>query len=85
MGKLTKLIALIALCLGVAACSVLPRGAPIQNEVTKGAGAPDADFAVYPVSKAFLPSVAEWPDTGERHYGWLPHGHGSNRADHSAR
>ncbi|MEP3442466.1 MAG: polysaccharide biosynthesis/export family protein [Sulfitobacter sp.] len=78
MFKLTKFAVLAALCLGVAACAALPRGAPIQAEITRGASAPDADFAVYTVSKALLPSIAEWPTAGERQYDWLPHSHGSN-------
>lgn len=77
MGKLIKFTTLIALCLSVAACGSLPRGAPIQAEVTRGANAPEADFAVYPVSKALLPSLSEWPTT-ERRFEWLPHSHGSN-------
>lgn len=78
MGKFTKYIMCIALGLTLVACGSLPRGAAIQAEIIKGADAPEADFAVYPVSKAFLPSVAEWPRTGERHYSWLPHSHGSS-------
>jgi polysaccharide export outer membrane protein len=78
MGKITKYILWITLCVTVAACGTLPRGAAIQTEITKGADKPEADFAVYPVSKAFLPSVAEWPKTGERGYNWLSHSHGSN-------
>lgn len=78
MGKLTRHILWVTLCVSVAACGNLPRGAAIEAEITKGADQPEADFAVYPVSKAFLPSVAEWPNTGERHYGWLSHSQGSN-------
>jgi polysaccharide export outer membrane protein len=78
MAKITKYILWIALCVTVAACGTLPRGAAIQAEIIKGADEPEADFAVYPVSKAFLPSVAEWPKTGERGYSWLSHSHGSN-------
>lgn len=78
MSNFTKHIFWIVLCLTMAACGTLPRGAAIQAEITKGANAPEADFAVYPVSKAFLPSLAEWPTTGERHYGWIPHNTGSN-------
>ncbi|MCX7566009.1 polysaccharide export protein [Sulfitobacter sp. F26169L] len=78
MRKLTKYLLWIALCGTLAACGALPRGAAIQSEVTKGADQPEADFAVYPVTKAFLPSVSEWPDTGARHYGWLSHSHGTN-------
>lgn len=78
MGNFFKFVALIALSLSLAACGSLPRGAAIQAEIIKGADAPEADFAVYPVSKAFLPSLSEWPRTGERHYSWLSHSHGSN-------
>lgn len=78
MSKLTKHILWIVLGLTLAACGTLPRGAAIQAEIIKGAEAPEADFSVYPVSKAFLPSLAEWPTTGERKYGWLAHSHGSN-------
>lgn len=78
MGNFTKYILWLALAVSVAACGTLPRGAALQSEITKDADNPEADFAVYPVSKAFLPSVAEWPSTGERHYGWLSHSHGSN-------
>ncbi|KIN74320.1 hypothetical protein [Sulfitobacter guttiformis] len=68
MGKLTRHTLLIAIAIAFAACGTLPRGAAIQAEITKGVNQPEADFAVYPVSKAFLPSLATWPDTGERHY-----------------
>lgn len=78
MGKLTKYFLCVAISLAVTACGTLPRGAAIQAEIIKGADQPEADFAVYPVSKAFLPSLSEWPSTGERHYGWLNHSHGSN-------
>ena len=78
MRRLTKHILWIVLGLTVAACGTLPRGAAIQAEVLKGAEEVEADFAVYPVSRAFLPSLAEWPTTGERQYGWLSHSHGSN-------
>ncbi|MGJ8596831.1 polysaccharide biosynthesis/export family protein [Sulfitobacter sp.] len=78
MGKLTKYLLCITVAVALSACSTLPRGAAIQAEITKGANQPEADFAVYPVSKAFLPSLAEWPSTGERQYGWLGHSHGSS-------
>lgn len=78
MGRLTKYILCFAISLAVSACGTLPRGAAIQAEITKGADQPEADFAVYAVSKTFLPSLAEWPSTGERKYGWLAHSHGSN-------
>jgi len=78
MSNLTKYILWIVLSLTLAACGTLPRGAAIQAEITKGANAPEADFAVYPVTKELLPSLAAWPNTGEREYSWLSHSHGSN-------
>lgn len=78
MGNLSKYFLWVTLSLALAACGTLPRGAAIQAEITKGVNQPDADFAVYPVSKAFLPSLASWPETGERHYGWLGHSNGSS-------
>lgn len=78
MIKLTKHILWIVLCLTVTACGPLPRGAAIQSEITKGADKAEADFAVYPITKAFLPSLREWPKTGERSYSWLSHSSGSN-------
>lgn len=78
MSALTKHILWIVLCFTVAACGTLPRGAAIQSEIIKGSDQAEADFAVYPISKSFLPSLAEWPTVGERSYGWLPHSHGSN-------
>jgi len=78
MSKLFKYVLWATLCVSLAACGNLPRGAAIQAEVIKGADEHEADFAVYSVSKAFLPSLSDWPRTGERDYGWLSHSHGSN-------
>jgi polysaccharide export outer membrane protein len=78
MRRLTKAVLCIALSLGLAACGNLPRGAAIQSEIISGADQPDADFTVYSVSKPFLPTISNWPSTGERQYGWLSHSHGSN-------
>ena len=68
----------VLLTLSLAACSSLPRGAAVESEILRTADAPDADIAVYPVTRAFLPSVQHWPATGARRYGWLGHSHGSN-------
>jgi len=78
MGNLAKLVFGLILCVTLAACSTLPRGAAIRSEVIGNADKPNADFAVYPVSKAFLPSLEAWPNTGQKDYGWLSHSHGSN-------
>jgi polysaccharide export outer membrane protein len=70
----------IGLCLALtlAACSTLPRGAPVDSEILRSANDPNADFAIYPVTRAFLPSLKEWPTIGTRSYGWIGHSHGSS-------
>ncbi|WP_156874831.1 polysaccharide biosynthesis/export family protein [Sulfitobacter alexandrii] len=70
-------------CLGIllvtalSACSQLPRGAAVQNEITRNADAPTSDIAVYPVTRAFLPSVQQWPSVGEQRHGWIGSTRGS--------
>ncbi|UWR22565.1 polysaccharide export protein [Sulfitobacter sp. S190] len=78
MRKSIRYATFIAAGLLLAACSTLPRGAAVEREITRTADAPDADFALYPITRAFLPSVAEWPATGQPHHGWLAHSHGSS-------
>lgn len=78
MKHLSKLFLSALMALSLAACSNLPRGAAIQKEVTKEAAAPDADIAVYPVTRAFLPSIAQWPRNGDTRYGWIGASQGSN-------
>jgi len=69
-NKITK-GAILALLLTLSACS-LPRGAALQSEILKGAEAEVPEFAVYPVSKAFLPVAANWPETGATPHNWVP-------------
>ena len=54
----------------LAACSTVPRGAPLQVEIISQAESSDAEFAVYPVTRAFLPTVREWPVIGEPEMSW---------------
>lgn len=64
------LIALLGLL--PAACGHLPGGAPVTKDVIREAGAPMPDLAVYPVTRAFLPTVAQWPVTGQHErLGWI--------------
>lgn len=71
-----RIVAIIALGLGLAACT-LPRSAPVQKELLRGANTDEADFAVYEVTRAFLPSVAQWPRTGSQpNYKWIGHAGG---------
>ncbi|MEK0165821.1 polysaccharide biosynthesis/export family protein [Phaeobacter sp. JH18-32] len=64
MRRLTLLLAALGLALLPAACGRLPGGAPASEEILKTADDADADFALYPVTRAFLPTVAHWPETG---------------------
>ncbi|MQQ09550.1 polysaccharide export protein [Epibacterium sp. SM1979] len=61
-----------------AACSRLPGGAPASREILREAQEVDADFALYSVTRAFLPSVAHWPETGrQEHLNWLSRSQGA--------
>lgn len=61
-----KALALLAgLMVALAGCGTeLPRGAANEGEILRGAGDVGAGFAVYPVTRNLLPSVAQWPRTG---------------------
>ena len=68
MGFQFKHVVLAMLALSLAACSNLPRGAAVEREILETADAPDTDIAVYPVTRAFLPSYTTWPsNNGHRH------------------
>ena len=72
MRFLTTALSLTVLCLLGAACSRLPAGAPVVEDVVKQSSEADADFALYPVTRAFLPTVAKWPGTGrQERLGWI--------------
>ena len=50
----------------------------MRREILRGADSATADFAVYPVTRAFLPVVAEWPVVGALpNDGWIGSGGGS--------
>lgn len=72
MRRLIRPLAtLLALAL-LAACGRLPASGPVARDVTRAAEAPLPDLAVYPVTRAFLPTVAQWPATGsQERLGWI--------------
>ncbi|NVK15314.1 MAG: polysaccharide biosynthesis/export family protein [Rhodobacteraceae bacterium] len=75
MRKIPLLIAALGIALLPAACSRLPGGAPASEEILKESGEADADFALYKVNRALLPTVAAWPPTGKQErLSWL-HAH----------
>lgn len=69
---ITKAVLCAVITLAVAACDALPRGAPVEREVVEAASGEIADFAVYPVTRALVPVIADWPRTGERNLNWIP-------------
>lgn len=73
-----RILAFLGLSAVLAACASLPSGAPEREEILKQAEDGGESFAVYPVTRAFLPTVAQWPATGkDRKFKWLPHSHGA--------
>ena len=77
MKTLIKLVTVALLASGLAACS-LPRGAAVESEILRDHDTDQVNFAVYPVTRALLPTVAQWPLVGERHLNWISASHGSN-------
>lgn len=77
MGMFFKHSVWIVLTLTLTACGNLPRGAAIESEITRDAKDEDADFAVYAVTKEFLPKLENWPSTGEKHLEWISGSRGS--------
>ena len=67
----------LSACVVLSACANLPRGAAIDTEILAEADDADADIAVYPVTRAFLPSLNSWPTVGEPHLDWLGASRGS--------
>lgn len=70
MRRIFRNAGLVTLCLVLAACS-LPRGAGVEQEILGGGDDASADFAIYPVTRAFLPTLAEWPVVGEPELNWI--------------
>jgi len=64
----------ICLCaLILTGCGRLPSGGPVREEIISASAEENADFAVYPVSRALLPAVAQWPATGKQeNLSWIP-------------
>ncbi|WP_297339665.1 polysaccharide biosynthesis/export family protein [Pseudophaeobacter sp.] len=60
------LFAAASLFLLPAACGRLPSGAPVSEDIVRQSADQDANFALYSVNRAFLPTVAQWPATGKQ-------------------
>ncbi len=78
MRHLARPLMLLGLALILAACGRLPAGAPVAEEVMRQSGDETPDFAVYQVTRAFLPTVAKWPATGKQErLSWIGHSNGA--------
>lgn len=72
----------LGLCLGTLAACALPRSAAVQQEILAGANAEVPQFAVYPVTRAFIPVLEGWPVPETRpNDGWVPHIHPRGSSD----
>lgn len=70
--SIARIVLTFGLTLVLATCGSLPAGAPQREEILKQADSETGDFAVYAVTRAFLPSVAQWPLTGNaRDFSWI--------------
>jgi polysaccharide export outer membrane protein len=57
---------LLAVCaIALSACN-LPRGAAMQSEIAREATAEQPTISVVPVTRAALPEIAAWPETGKQ-------------------
>ena len=73
---LTRASVLLVCCLALISCS-LPRGAALESEIIDEVHNDDPTFQVVRVTRAAVPSVAQWPITGPRlGYNWLSGGRG---------
>lgn len=78
MNLLIRTLALLGLSLLLVTCGRLPAGAPVAEEVFRSTQAGEQDFAVYQVSRAFLPTVAQWPVTGKQeNLNWISNSRGA--------
>lgn len=78
MLRILSTALLVGVTLLPSACSRLPGGAPASREILRESQEAEADFALYQVTRAFLPSVASWPDPGtESKLNWIGHSQGA--------
>lgn len=71
--SLPRFIVALFVLLFATACS-LPRGAAIQNEILSKPEIENAEFAIYPVTRALIPEMAKWPKQTSHHSsGWIAH------------
>jgi polysaccharide export outer membrane protein len=67
----------LALLVILLASCTSPRGAGFQSEVLRGSDSADIGYSVYPVTRALIPTLAEWPSVGEKRMNWITTSTGS--------
>lgn len=65
MTHIFRLLSVLALGMVLASCGGLPGGGPSSRQVMREAQSGTGDFAIYFVTRAFLPTVRKWPATGD--------------------
>ena len=79
MGLISlRALGAVFLCVLVASCGALPRGAGIESEVLAASdvevqpnGDPVYGFSVFEIRRNILPVLANWPQQGQRNYKWI--------------
>lgn len=62
----------LVLCLALAGCASLPRGAAVEREILTGTADEASDFAVFPVTRDFLADMSDWPHADAPQLNWIP-------------
>ncbi|NNE53468.1 MAG: polysaccharide export protein [Sulfitobacter sp.] len=60
------------------ACTALPCGAAVERDILASTDAEAPEVAVYPVTRAFLPALADWPAPDGQDRKWIGHTRGSD-------
>ena len=76
MSIIMRLLSAVFFVGALASCD-LPRGAALRSEVIGAERSRETEFAVYPVTRALLPTVSQWPTVNESHLGWVTASRGS--------
>lgn len=76
--KIVRYILVFVALATLAGCAYLPRGAAVDSEVLRNSASPDADFAVYALTRESVPILRNWPAQAS---GAWPEGEGDGSDD----
>jgi len=77
--QLSVVFKMLTTAMVVASCT-LPRGAALQSEVLSKSNVESTEFAVYEITKPFIPIVSKWPANNGKSYNWINHHHSNATA-----